>query len=132
MKTEEIKFKKGVPTLVKWAGGKKQLLAQFEPLFPNNITRYIEPFAGGGAVAFFLLKNNPKIKKVILSDINPELINLYKIVKNNVEELIIELEQHKEYHLDRGIDYYKQIRAANINELSPLIRAARFIYLNKT
>lgn len=50
-------MKNGVPSLVKWAGGKKQLLEQFEKFFPNKIERYFEPFVGGGTVAFFLLKN---------------------------------------------------------------------------
>ena len=50
-------MKKGVPTLVKWAGGKKQLLEQFKPLFPKKITTYLEPFVGGGAVAFYIIKN---------------------------------------------------------------------------
>tara|TARA_Y100000310_G_scaffold317650_1_gene370742 strand:- start:292 stop:1140 length:849 start_codon:yes stop_codon:yes gene_type:complete len=125
-------MKKEVPTLVKWAGGKKQLIEQFKPLFPKKISTYIDPFVGGGAIAFYMLKYYPEIKKVILSDINEELINVYNIVKENVENLIIELKQHKEYHMERGKDYYLQIRAADLNELTPLTRAARFIYLNKT
>ncbi len=125
-------MKKEVPTLVKWAGGKKQLIEQFKPLFPKKISTYIDPFVGGGAIAFYMLKYHPEIKKVILSDINEELINVYNIVKENVENLIIELKQHKEYHMERGKDYYLQIRAADLNELTSLTRAARFIYLNKT
>lgn len=46
-------MKKGVPSLVKWAGGKKQLLEQFEKFFPKEIETYFEPFVGGGTVAFF-------------------------------------------------------------------------------
>ena len=47
---------KEVPTLVKWAGGKKQLLEQFKPYFPKKIERYLDPFVGGGAIAFYVLK----------------------------------------------------------------------------
>ncbi len=57
-------MKKSVPTLVKWAGGKKQLLEQFEKFFPKHIERYFEPFIGGGTIAFHLIKTHPEIKKV--------------------------------------------------------------------
>src|SRR3989338_3368317 len=101
--------KVNVPTLVKWAGGKKQLLLQFKSLLPRKIERYIEPFLGGGAVAFHILTNHSEVKEVILSDVNEELINTYMQVKNNVEELIIKLKEHKEYHTKNGKDYYLKI-----------------------
>ncbi len=121
-----------VPTLVKWAGGKKQLLLQFKSLLPNKIERYIEPFVGGGAVAFYILTNHPEVKEVILSDVNEELINTYIQVKNNVENLIIKLREHKTHHNKNGKDYYLTIRSTKPLDLTPLARAARFIYLNKT
>ena len=120
-----------IPKFVKWAGGKGQLLEQFKPLFPKRINSYLEPFVGSGAVFFHIIQNF-KPKKIIISDINEELINTYKIVKSDVEKLIIELKQHKEYHLVKGKPYYLTIRATNPNDLPPLERAARFIYLNKT
>ncbi len=52
-----------VPTLVKWAGGKKQLLKQFESLFPKQIKRYFEPFVGGGGCCFLFIKNSSRNKK---------------------------------------------------------------------
>ncbi len=128
MEKEKVK----IPTLVKWAGGKKQLLTQLGPLFPNKIKRYIEPFVGGGAVAFHILLNHLEIEEVILLDINEELINAYRQTKNNVEKLIIELNKHKKNHTKSGLDYYKKIRASDLKKLTPLTRAARFIYLNKT
>lgn len=117
-----------VPTFVKWAGGKRQLLDQFKPFFPQKIKRYIEPFVGGGAVLFYVLKTH-KPKEVIISDINPELINAYKVIKNDVENLIKELKKLKKVHNKEN--YYK-IRAEDPKLLSPLTRASRFIYLNKT
>ena len=63
-----------IPTFVKWAGGKKQLLEQFKQFFPEKIENYFEPFVGGGAVAFYIIKNY-KPKKALISDINEELIN---------------------------------------------------------
>jgi len=125
-KTKEMSNQ--IPTLVKWAGGKKQLVTQFKPYFPEKIERYIEPFVGGGAIAFYVLKIF-KPKEVILMDINEELINVYNVVKNNVEELVTLLKVHKQKHSKEA--YYK-MRAENIASLSETERAARFIYLNKT
>ena len=117
-----------IPTLVKWVGGKKQLLSQLEPLFPKEFNNYFEPFAGGGAVAFYLIKTrNPN--KVFISDINEELIDAYNIVKNNPNELIKLLEQYKENH---NKENYYAVRAKDPKLLTKLERAARFIYLNKT
>ena len=124
-------MKKKIPTFVKWAGGKKQLLDQFKPFVPRKINRYLEPFVGGGAVLFYILKNH-KPKEVFIFDINEELINTYEIIKNDVERLIVELKQHKEYHMAEGKRYYLTIRSTNPNNLPKLERAARFIYLNKT
>lgn len=120
-----------IPKFVKWAGGKGQLLEQFEPLFPKKINRYIEPFLGSGAVFFYIVQVF-KPKEIILSDINEELINTYKVIQDDVERLIVELKQHAEYHKAEGKKYYLTIRATNPKELPPLERAARFIYLNRT
>ena len=119
---------KEVPTLVKWAGGKKQLLNQIKPLLPTKIDNYIEPFVGGGAMAFYIISNfSPK--KVILSDINSELINLYNVVKSNPKELIKELSKLKKLNNEKS--FYK-IRKKKYKEEQIIKRAARFIYLNKT
>jgi DNA adenine methylase len=126
-----VNMKKKVPTFIKWAGGKTQLLPQFKELFPDKITTYIEPFLGSGAV-FFYLKKNYKIKKAILSDINEELINCFKIVRDNPSDLIELLRQHKVLHSQNAKDYYYGIRKLNPKDLSEVQRAARLIYLNKT
>jgi len=120
-----------VPRFVKWAGGKHQLLEQLEPLFPKKFNSYFEPFVGGGAVAFHILQKF-KPKKVVLSDINEELVNSYNIIKTDVERLIIELKQHKEYHSADTKGYFYEIRKVNPCDLPELERAARFIYLNRT
>jgi len=113
---------------IKWAGGKKQLLEQFKMFFPQRIERYFEPFVGGGAVLFYVLQNyNPSY--VLISDINEELINCYKIIKTNVSELIKSLNKHKVKH---NMEYYYKIRSLNPKGLSDIERASRFIYLNKT
>lgn len=121
-----------IPRFVKWAGGKVQLLEQLAPLMPKKIERYFEPFVGSGAMAFFVIKNFEP-KEVFLSDINKELINAYIVIKEDVENLIIELKQHKENHnSERRKEYYYEIRKVDQNSLSSLKRAARFIYLNRT
>ena len=122
-------MKNGVPSLIKWAGGKKQLLEQFEKFFPEKIENYFEPFVGGGTVAFFLLKTHPEIKKIYLSDINEELVITYNVVKDNIDELIELLKEHKKSH---SKEFYYQIRAEDIKKLNNVQIAARFIYLNRT
>ena len=121
-------MKNNVPVFVKWAGGKKQLLEQLKPLFPKEIERYFEPFVGGGAVAFFIIKNY-KPKEILISDTNEELINAYNVIKNNVDELVVVLNKYKSNHSKEN--YYKT-RAENPIVLSDVSRAGRFIYLNKT
>lgn len=108
---------------VKWAGGKGQLIPQFEPLFPKEkFDLYLEPFVGGGAVFFHLLPG-----KAILIDSNPELVNFYRVVRDSLPELCADLAKHKN---DR--EYYYRTRALDPETLSPVERASRFLYLNKT
>ena len=120
---------------VKWAGGKGQLLPQFQPYFPTRFERYIEPFVGGGAV-FFHLYNQGHLpeKEVILIDHVEELINGYRVVQSQVEALIEELERHEPHKLDA--DYYYRVRAwdrrPEYGQRSDVERAARFLFLNRT
>lgn len=112
---------------LKWAGGKRQLISQMDKFFPKNFNKYVEPFIGGGAVFFHLLPNNS-----IISDNNPDLINCYKVIKEDVEDLIISLKKHK-YEKN----YYYEIRALDRDckkfaELSDVDKASRSIYLNKS
>ncbi len=115
-----------VHSIVKWAGGKRQLISTIKENMPENFNRYFEPFIGGGAVFFEIQPENAYI-----SDTNEELINLYNIVKNNPLELIVDLRKHKntkEYFLKiRNAD-----RDASYRDWSNVQKASRFIYLNKT
>ena len=124
----ETKMKHNIPSFVKWAGGKKQLLSQFESFFPKTAERYFEPFVGGGAVAFYIIQRN-NLKEIYLSDINEELINCYEVIRDNVEELISKLKFHRENH---NKEYFYAIRELVPNILSKVERASIFIYLNKT
>ena len=95
-------YKGSAKPFLKWAGGKGQLLNTFDEMFPEqlkngNITTYMEPFAGGGAVLFHVLQNY-NIKKAYINDINKELINCYRCIKANVSKVIEILEKlEKDY-----------------------------------
>jgi DNA adenine methylase len=116
---------------VKWVGGKRQLMQQFRDMdlyppdgFNPETATYFEPFVGGGAMFFDLLP-----KKAVLSDMNPELVITYNVIKNDVESLIKKLKEHQK---NNSKEYFLKIRAQLIDKLSNVNRAARFIYLNKT
>lgn len=121
-------MKRGIPGFVKWAGGKRQLLQQFNNYFPKEINSYIEPFVGGGSVAFFIIKNH-KPREIIISDINEELINAYMAIKHNPDELIRLLKQYKEVHNKETYYKTRDLQPENLNKIES---AARFIYLNKS
>ena len=114
--------------VVKWVGGKRQLLDDIIPLLPDYFSTYVEPFVGGGALLFEI-----QPKKAIVNDLNHELINLYKVIKDNTNELLSLLEEHE---LNNSEEYFYQIRALDrsesYNEMSDIEKAARIIYLNKT
>ena len=123
----KMRKNKLVAPVLKWVGGKRQLLDTFRPLLPKKITTYCEPFVGGGALLFHLQPNTAYI-----NDINPELIRVYTVIKENVDELIEELEKFENtaeqfYAVrdwDRNKDYY--------STLTDVQKAARVLYLNKT
>ena len=112
--------------IVKWVGGKRQLMFELLKNMPKSYNRYYEPFIGGGALFFELQPDNAYI-----SDMNEELINLYQIVRDNVDELIPDLQKHditKEYFMEiRNID-----RSYEYQNWSDVQKASRFIYLNRT
>ena len=116
---------------IKWAGGKAQLLSKFDKYFPSKITRYFEPFVGGGAVFFYIVSQKNIRSESILSDINEELIIAYKTIRDHVEELIAILKGHEREYKKFPIEYYYKLRT-NIKLSNDIERTARFITLNKT
>lgn len=116
-----------VVPVVKWVGGKRQLIEPLSALLPEGITSYCEPFVGGGALLFSI-----QPEKAYINDINHELINVYEVIKDDVEALIVELGKYK-----NEAKYFYKIREKDRNketyrQLSKVQRAARIIYLNKT
>ena len=111
---------------IKWAGGKRQIIKELTDSLPKNYNRYFEPFIGGGALFFAI-----RPKNAYISDINPELINLYNTVKNNTHSLIKDLLRYKntetEFYRIRNLD-----RTPDYKNLTNIEKAGRFIYLNKT
>lgn len=112
---------------LKWAGGKRALLHEILPRVPDFSGNYIEPFLGAGAVMFALRPKNG----VIANDFNQDLIEVYQVVRDYPDELLKELKG-----LQNSKDDFIRIRAMDrspgFDTLDPIVRAARFIYLNKT
>ncbi len=128
---------------MKWAGGKTQLLPAIESHLPSEFSSqekvtYIEPFVGGGAVLFHLLQRFPNIKRAVINDINPHLINAYRAIKEHPEDLISMLaELHNKYHelksQELRKDYFLSIRYVfNGRSVSVVEDAAYMIFLNRT
>lgn len=117
-----------IQPFVAWAGGKQQLLPEIrkEIKRAGNFATYYEPFVGGGSVLLDLLP-----KHAVINDYNAELINAYRVIMTNVENLIVELSKlentAEEYYRIRELD-----RTPSYQRLSNIKKAARFIYLNKT
>ncbi len=116
-----------VSPVVKWVGGKRQLLQDILKHIPDKYSTYYERFVGGGAVLFHL-----QPRKMVINDINEELMNVYNVICNNVEELIEDLKKHK-----NEADYFYKIRELDRDrekyaQLNNIERASRIIYLNKT
>lgn len=119
---------------IKWAGGKRALLPELLRLMPKSFNDYFEPFVGGGALFFELTRLGMlNGKKAYLFDANDELINTYQTVKKHPKKL---LKQLKEFQVKHSEEFYYATRSMdrepNFKRLPAEVRAARFIYLNKT
>ena len=129
---------------MKWAGGKSQLLKEIEKYYPfdnDKITKYAEPFVGGGAVLFDILSKY-ELKEVYISDINAELINTYCIIKNDIDALIemlmrlqddfipLDTDERKMYYMNKR-ERFNDLKV-NGDENINIEKAALMIFLNKT
>lgn len=142
-----MSFKSKIQTkakpFIKWAGGKTQLISEITSRMPKyteteNFT-YIEPFVGSGALLFHLLNNYPNLNKVVINDINKDLIDTYITIRDNVSELIlnlkeIELEYHSrnDNHPLKKEYYYNKRALFNERKSTPILQSALFIFLNRT
>lgn len=128
---------------VKWAGGKGNVLKQLDLFLPTDFAdqrdvSYIEPFVGGGAMLFHMVQKYANIRRVIINDINEELIHCYNLIKDNPQVLIKKLKElQKAYDnydiIDRKAYYYECRHRFNVEENLPADeKAALFIFLNRT
>ena len=127
---------------IKWVGGKGQLLQQLERQLPTNLHEeeftYIEPFVGGGAMLFYMLQNFMNIKQVVINDINRNLTEAYRVIKQEPEGLVYRLKQIEKQYLNittedgRKNFYLEMRRRFNEEVLSSLDKSAILIFLNRT
>lgn len=127
---------------LKWAGGKSQLIKYIRNSIPDDFLKkkeifYIEPFVGSGAVLFFMLENFLNIKAAIINDINSDLMNAYKVVRDNPEALICLLKQlQKDYNKvrisDRKFYYLEKRKEFNLRSEDIIHNAGLLIFLNRT
>lgn len=108
--------------ILKWAGGKTQMLGELLPKVPSSYGRYIEPFFGGGALFFALQPEN-----AVIADSNPELINMYRQVADHVDGVISYLEKYQ-----NTSEMFYSVRSLDWETLPKAEAAARTIYLNRT
>lgn len=135
---------KTVKPFLKWAGGKGQLLKEIEKYYPfknGKITKYAEPFIGGGAVLFDILSKYD-LEEVYISDINAELINAYRIIRDDIDELVellaryqseyvpFDKEERKSYYMEKR-ERFNDLKV-NGDETINIEKAALMIFLNKT
>jgi DNA adenine methylase len=130
--------------LLKWAGGKRQLLNALRPCYPRDFDRYLEPFVGSGAVFFDLYAEGRLAgRRVRLADVNPDLIGCYRVVRDDAEEVIAALRALEQEHRTRGEDCYYDVRDRRFNPQRAALAdraaaaytpglAAMLIYLNRT
>ncbi len=126
---------------IKWAGGKGKLLPQIRQMYPQGlgktITKYAEPFVGGGAVLFDIISTY-RLEQIYISDINKNLINTYNTVKNNHKELIEILSYIETQYLSLNADmqkkfyYLKRDEYNNMYNTCNIQKAALLIFLNNT
>ena len=108
--------------ILKWAGGKTQIINELMAKSPKNFNRYIEPFIGGGAMFFAI-----RPKTAVIADLNPELVNLYKCLADNVELVI----KHLRTFINTESEFYT-VRELLFDDLEKEYAAARTIFLNRT
>lgn len=127
---------------IKWAGGKGQLLSQLDDYLPmrlyNEDFTYIEPFVGGGAMLFHMLQNFSNIKRVVINDVNDNLVKAYLTIKNNPQALIQNLNQMEKEFLainteeGRKTKYLENREKFNMHNSNDIENSAYLIFLNRT
>lgn len=141
--TKIISSTKPAKPFLKWAGGKNKLIPRLQNLLPSDIATgnytYVEPFVGSGAVLFWMLENFPHLSKVVMNDVNVDLINAYQVIASAPHDLLrsLELFQNEFHELEGNEDakkhyYYEKRTEYNLRASNKYNHAALFIFLNRT
>lgn len=126
---------------IKWAGGKTQLLSDIERALPSDFIKshstYVEPFVGGGSVIFWMLQRYPHIQHAVINDINEKLINVYRAIKRQPQDLIKLLLTLQDAYLPLSHDartemYLEKRLRFNDKSIDGLEQSSLFIFLNRT
>ena len=113
-----------VRPLLKWAGGKRQLLPVLAEHYPPAFSRYIEPFMGSAAVFFDLLNSGRLARRaIVLADVNPDLIGCYRTLRDRPEAVIRALHVLAREYRSGGSDYYYEVRDTRFNPLRAALQA---------
>lgn len=114
--------------VIKWAGGKRQLIPEIMKYVPEKIETYYESFIGGGAL-FWHLSNEGRFKRAVLNDWNPEIANLYEVIQKCPQDLMSSLDYATQAGFSREV--YNEMRACDHKDMEPHEKATRTVYLNK-
>ena len=131
-----------IKPFVKWAGGKGCIAVQLNSMLPldfdsqEDIT-YVEPFVGGGALLFTILQKHNNIKRVVINDINRDLIYTYRLIKENPGRLIKLTDVLQNAYLNKDCEgkkrmYYAERERYNKEDIDVIQRSALFLFLNHT
>ncbi|WP_198386542.1 DNA adenine methylase [Burkholderia ubonensis] len=110
---------------LKWPGGKRWFVCNYANLIPKEFDTYVEPFLGAGSVYFHL-----RPRQALLGDINPDLVNAYRAIKEDWETVSNSLRYRQRRHREDADSYYYWLRDRTPSD--PAQQASRLIYLNRT
>ena len=114
--------------ILKWVGSKRSVLSRIDPYLPGRCENYFEPFFGGGALYFKLVNEERLVKWGYLSDLNPDLILFYNMLRDAPDAVLSEYDALVDFN-DRDV-FYAVRDAYNAGGEDPAVRAARFLYIN--
>ena len=128
--------------LYMWAGGKSKMIKKYKsnPGIPDSgFDTYIEPFFGGGAMMIYVYENNPNVKKFVMNDINPEIVGIYRQIKNNIDQFIDRMKKLEEQYLPldkpKRKEFYYDLRnqyTTDWKKWNPTVESATLYFLMKT
>jgi DNA adenine methylase len=121
-----------------WAGGKNKMLKHYLPIMPKQVDTYVEPFFGGGAM-FCHIVQNYQPKKLVINDVNADIVRIYNSIKNNLPEFLFKLDSYCNVYLPMNKEdinkYYFEVRhehAYDYDKWSEAEEAATLYFLMKT